>query len=413
VADRHVDHLLIGGGVAAGPCVETLRQENLDASILLVGREPDPPYDRSLCSKAYLQGSTSREEAWFHPADWYAENNIELLSRTSVLSLDAAAREVKLSTKEVVSFGSALLATGSNVRRLSVDGCQLEGIHYLRALGNADAIRADAENAERVVLVGGSYIGCEVAASLTLMGKRCAIVMMEPIVLSRQFGETIGRYLQERLQEHGVEIFGSDELERFEGEGRVARVVTKAGRELPADMVVVGAGVIPDVTLARGAGLELGERGGVIADRCLRSSAEGVFVAGDICEYDSVVHGRRLRVEHWDVAYNQGRVAALNMLGRETPYDVVPYFWSDLADWTSLEYVGPALEGWDEEVVRGSLEGGEFSVWHLKDGQLVATLSIGRSDDLEHARRLIASDVDLSGSLVALADPASDLAAIG
>jgi 3-phenylpropionate/trans-cinnamate dioxygenase ferredoxin reductase component len=413
VADRHVDHLLIGGGVAAGPCVETLRQENLDASILLVGREPDPPYDRSLCSKAYLRGSTSREEAWFHPADWYAENKIDLLSRTSVLSLDAAAREAKLSTKEVVSFGSALLATGSNVRRLSVDGCHLEGIHYLRALANSDAIRTDAENAERVVLIGGSYIGCEVAASLTTLGKRCAIVMLEPIVLSRQFGETVGRYLQDRLQEHGVEIYGSDELERFEGDGRVSRVVTKAGRELPADMVVVGAGVIPDVTLARGAGLSLGERGGVIADRCLRTSAEGVFVAGDICEYDSVVHGRRLRVEHWDVAYNQGRVAALNMLGRETPYDVVPYFWSDLADWASLEYVGPALDGWDEEVVRGSFADGEFSVWHLKRGQLVATLSIGRSDDLEHARRLIASDVDLSGSLVALGDPESDLAAIG
>jgi 3-phenylpropionate/trans-cinnamate dioxygenase ferredoxin reductase component len=413
VADRHVDHLLIGGGVAAGPAVETLREEGGDGSILLVGREADPPYDRSLCSKSYLQGKTSREEAWFHPADWYAENGVELLARTSVLKLDAAAREATLSSKEVVSFGSALLATGSNVRRLNVDGCHLEGIQYLRALGNADSIRGGAEDVERVVLIGGSYIGCEVAASLTLLGSRCAIVMMEPVVMSRQFGETVGRWLQDRLQEHGVEIYGSDELERFEGEERVARVVTKAGRELPAELVVVGAGVIPDVTLARGAELSLGDAGGVVADRCLATSAAGVFAAGDICEYDSVVHRRRLRVEHWDVAYNQGRVAALNMLGRETVYDVVPYFWSDLADWASLEYVGPAVDGWDEEVVRGSLDEGEFSVWYVKDGRLAAALSIDRSDDLEHARRLIASRADVSSALGALADPDEDLAAIG
>jgi 3-phenylpropionate/trans-cinnamate dioxygenase ferredoxin reductase subunit len=413
VADRHVEHLLIGGGVAAGYCATALREEGAEGAVLLVGRELDPPYDRPPCSKEYLQGRATREETYVHPADWYAENQVELLTRTSVMKLDPAARTAKLASKEEVSFDHALLATGANVRRLNVDGCDLEGIHYLRALGNADAIRSAAEQAEHVVLIGGSYIGCEVAASLTVLGKRCAIVMMEPVVLSRQFGETAGRFFQDRLQEHGIEVFGSDELERFEGDGRVQRVVTKAGRVLPADLVVVGAGAIPDVMLARAAGLELGESGGVRADRFLRTSAPGVYAAGDMVEYDSVVHGRPLRVEHWDVAVNQGRTAALNMLGREQPHDVVPYFWSDLADWASLEYVGPALDGWDEEVVRGSLADAEFSIWHVKDGRVAAALAVGRSDDLEHARRLIVSGADVSGRIAELADVNGDLVALG
>jgi 3-phenylpropionate/trans-cinnamate dioxygenase ferredoxin reductase subunit len=413
VPDRHVEHLLIGGGVAAGYCATALREEGAEGAVLLVGRELDPPYDRPPCSKEYLQGRATREETYVHPADWYAENQVELLTRTSVMKLDPAARTAKLASKEEVSFDHALLATGANVRRLNVDGCDLEGIHYLRALGNADAIRSAAEQAEHVVLIGGSYIGCEVAASLTVLGKRCAIVMMEPVVLSRQFGETAGRFFQDRLQEHGIEVFGSDELERFEGDGRVQRVVTKAGRVLPADLVVVGAGAIPDVMLARAAGLELGESGGVRADRFLRTSAPGVYAAGDMVEYDSVVHGRPLRVEHWDVAVNQGRTAALNMLGREQPHDVVPYFWSDLADWASLEYVGPALDGWDEEVVRGSLADAEFSIWHVKDGRVAAALAVGRSDDLEHARRLIVSGADVSGRIAELADVNGDLVALG
>jgi 3-phenylpropionate/trans-cinnamate dioxygenase ferredoxin reductase subunit len=413
VPDRHVEHLLIGGGVAAGYCATALREEGAEGAVLLVGRELDPPYDRPPCSKEYLQGRATREETYVHPADWYAENQVELLTRTSVMKLDPAARTAKLASKEEVSFDHALLATGANVRRLNVDGCDLEGIHYLRALGNADAIRSAAEQAEHVVLIGGSYIGCEVAASLTVLGKRCAIVMMEPVVLSRQFGETAGRFFQDRLQEHGIEVFGSDELERFEGDGRVQRVVTKAGRVLPADLVVVGAGAIPDVMLARAAGLELGESGGVRADRFLRTSAPGVYAAGDMVEYDSVVHGRPLRVEHWDVAVNQGRTAALNMLGREQPHDVVPYFWSDLADWASLEYVGPALDGWDEEVVRGSLADAEFSIWHVKHGRVAAALAVGRSDDLEHARRLIVSGADVSGRIAELADVNGDLVALG
>jgi 3-phenylpropionate/trans-cinnamate dioxygenase ferredoxin reductase subunit len=386
---RKVDYLLIGGGLASANCARWLREEGAKGEVLLIGREPDPPYNRPNCSKGYLQGKEAREEAYFRPSEWWGEQNIELLTRTSVSALDVPSRTVKLSTKEEIEFDKALIATGANVRRLNVDGCELEQIHYLRTLGNADAIREGVADAEEVVLIGGSYIGCEVAASLTLLGKHCTIVMQEQATLERGFGAQAGRFFQELLEAHGVTVHGGDELERFEGEGRVAKVVTRAGLELPADAVVVGAGVTPDVQLAQRAGLEIGERGGVRCSSRLQSSVDGVFAAGDICEYDSPTHrGVPVRIEHWDVAFNHGKTAALNMLGMDVPHEEVPYFFSVLADWGELEYVGPAYE-WDREIVRGSFDDGAFTVWYLKDGVVKAALAFGRSDDLDHARRLI------------------------
>jgi 3-phenylpropionate/trans-cinnamate dioxygenase ferredoxin reductase subunit len=238
---------------------------------------------------------------------------------------------------------------------------------------------------------------------------------MEDVTLSRTFGETAGRFFQNRLEEHGIIVHGGEELSHFEGaDGRVTSVVLKSGRALPADAVVIGAGAVPDVMLARSAGLSIGESGGVKLDSRLRTEVEGVFGAGDIAEYESVVHdGRRLRVEHWDVAFNQGKTAALNMLGKDVPHDVVPYFFSDLSDWASLEYVGPA-SAWDTELVRGSLNDGEFSVWYIADGRVVAALSVGRGDDLEHARRLIASSHTLAEHEVAkLGNLSEELGAVG
>jgi len=413
MADRHVGHLLIGGGLASANCARWLRESGADGDVLLVGREPDPPYNRPPCSKGYLQGAESRESTYFRPDEWWGEQRIELLTRTSVTKLDAGAKEATLSNGQSVSYDSALLATGANVRRLNVEGGELDGIHYLRTLGNADTIRADADG-QRVVLIGGSYIGCEVAASLVAGDHAtCEIVMQEAVTLERGFGAAAGRFLQSRLEEHGIAVHGEDALERFEGsDGRVTHVVTQRGLRLEADAVVIGAGVMPDVTLARSAGLDLDdERGGVLCDAQLATSAPGLWAAGDIASYDSVPNGRRIRIEHWDVAFNHGKTAALNMLGKGGPHDVVPYFFSDLADWASLEYVGPAAS-WDRELVRGSIDEGEFSVWYLAGGRVAGALSVGRSDDLEHARRLIAAGADLGERADALGDLSSDLGAL-
>jgi 3-phenylpropionate/trans-cinnamate dioxygenase ferredoxin reductase subunit len=385
---REVEFLLVGGGLASANCARWLRESGAKGEILLVGREPDPPYNRPECSKGYLRGEESREEPLFRPNEWWEEQKIELLTRTSVMSLDAQAHTAKLSDKQEVSFGKALIATGANVRRLNVPGCELEQIHYLRTLSNADAIREGVADVENVVLIGGSYIGCEVAASLTLMGKKATIVMQEEATLERSFGKQAGRFFQGLLESHGITVHGSDGLERFEGEGRVGKVLTTNGLDLPAGAVVVGAGVTPDIALAKRADLQIGERGGVRCSSRLETSAPGVFAAGDIAEYHSPLHDTHVRIEHWDVAFNHGKTAALNMLGREVPHEVVPYFYSVLGGWGELEYVGPAYE-WDEEIVRGSYDEGNFTTWYLKDGCVRAALTFGRSNDLDHARRLI------------------------
>ena len=411
MTDRRVDYLLVGGGMAAAHCALELRRRGADGSILLVGREPDPPYERPPLSKDYLRGESGREDAYVEGAGWYEENGVELLMGTSVMSLDSAARRAKLQTREEVEFGRALIATGARVNILHhLEGARLEGIHYLRTLGNSDAIRAEAEEAGHVVLIGGSYIGCEVTASLTAKGVACTMVMLEEVAMSRAFGEEVGRYFHELLESKGVEIAGGEELDSFVGEGRVRAVRTKSGREIECGAVVIGAGVHPETMLAERGGLAVED--GIVCDAKLETSVEGVFAAGDVCSYESVVHGRRLRIEHWDVALQQGRHAARGLMGEGEPYRVVPYFFSDLADWTSLEYVGPAAR-WDEIVWRGDRDAGEFSAWYLDGGKLAATLAVGRSEDVAEGRRMLEEGVDLSERKDALADRDTDLAEIG
>jgi 3-phenylpropionate/trans-cinnamate dioxygenase ferredoxin reductase subunit len=408
---RSVEYLLIGG-FACGYAAAELRKRGADGSILVVGREPEPPYERPPLTKEYLRGEASREDAHVNPLSWYEENGVDLRTGTNVMSLDPEARTVKLQGGDEVQFEKALIATGANVNILRVDGANLDRIHYVRTPGNSDNIRADAEKADRVVLVGGSYIACEVAASLKAKGTDCALVMMEDVALSRTFGEEAGRWFQELLESKGIEFHGGETLAAFEGDDHASAVVTESGKTIEGDMVVVGAGVRPDVMLAQKAGLEIDEEnGGIRCDETLQTSVDGIFAAGDVCSYDSGVHGRRIRVEHWDVAMQQGQHAARAMAGDAKPYDVVPYFFSDLADWAGLEYVGPATD-WDEVIWRGDRDAGEFAVFYVKDGKVAGALTVQRSEDLAHARTLLAEGVDVGGeeAKALLGDADSDLA---
>jgi len=379
---RRVEHLIVGAGTAGAAAARTLRGEG--AEVLLVGRELDPPYHRPPITKGLLQGAETRESTFFEGLE-----DIELLTRTSVMALDTGARVATLQSKEEIEYGSALVATGAMVRRLNAEGAQLDGIHYLRALANAESLRRDAEQAERVVCVGGSYIGCEAAASLTAMGKRCTVVMLEAEPLERGFGARAGHWFRSLLESHGVEVVGEGSVEAFTGGERVEAVQLDDGRSLPADVVVVGVGVLPDVMLARKSGLELGDTGGVRCDAQLRTSAEGVYAAGDVCEYASPLHdGRHVRIEHEDHAERQGETAARNMLGAGAEHRTVPYFFSDLADWASLEYVGGGAE-WDEEVVNGSPDDGRFSVWYRDRGRVRAVLDVNGHGDIDAGREAI------------------------
>ena len=389
--ERHIDVLLIGGGIASAHAAKELRDQGFEGSIALVTREQDPPYHRPPITKGYLQGAEDRDATLIFPEAWYAEHDVELLTRTPVMSADLEARTAKVG-RETVTFGQALIATGAMVRRLRVDGATRANIHYLRALANADTLRDAVADAERIVVVGGSYIATEVAASLALLGKASTIVMQEELPTERHFGPVAGRFVADLLSAHGVEVIGGADVVGFDGEGDddgpVGAVVCADGRRIGADLVVVGAGALPDVMLARKSGLVIGDSGGVSCDRMLRTSAEHVWAAGDMCEYDSVLHGRALRIEHEEVAAAQGRHAARAMLGSDEPFREVPYFWSDLADWATLEYVGPA-PAWDEEIVHGDPDEGAFSIFYVHEDRLLAALAVGRTDDIELAAALI------------------------
>ncbi|HEY4281240.1 MAG TPA: FAD-dependent oxidoreductase [Conexibacter sp.] len=375
--DRHVDHLLIGGGVASASCARALREEGATGSIMLVGRELDPPYRRPPATKAYLLGQLAREDLHVLPQQWYAEAGVELRTRTAVMALDADARTAKLAGGEVVAYGSALLATGAMVRRLQLDGMQLEGIHYIRAAGNADALRADLGAAERVVCVGGSYIGCEVAASVRALGTPCTIVMQEREPMARGFGELVGGVVAQHMREHGVEIVAQAEVARLEGTegGRVSGVRLADGRLLAADVVVCGTGAVPDTTLARRAGVAIGERGGVRCDATLASlSHSGLYAAGDVCEHDSPLSGSPLRLEHEAVAEAHGVTVARNMLGQRVEHTEPPSFWTELGDWLRLDLVG-LTDGCEQQELDGDAHAGTFSVRYLREGSVRAVVS--------------------------------------
>lgn len=391
---------MIGGGVAAASAARTLRERDYDGTITLVTRELDAPYHRPPGSKELLRGQQDLDDSLVLPAEWYAEHGIDLRTRTSVMSLDPVARTVKLQSKDELTYDRALLATGAMVRRLNVDGAGVRGIHYLRSLRNAQAIRRDLDEVggiggdARVVLIGGSYIGCEVAASLASLGVSCTMLMQESEPLERTFGPEIGRWVRKRLEDGGITVRGGVEVEGFAPadpeatDGRVGAVTIAGGERVAADLVVCGVGAQPDVMLGKRAGLDLGDTGGIRCDDHLRTSAAGLWAAGDICEYDSVVHGGAIRVEHEEVAIAQGAYVARQWLGEDRPFDVVPYFFSDLADWVSLESVGPART-WDRTIIEGSLDDDAFAAWFVEGRQVRGYASFNGAGDIDRATALI------------------------
>jgi 3-phenylpropionate/trans-cinnamate dioxygenase ferredoxin reductase component len=404
MADRSVDHLIIGGGIAGVTCARTLRESGARGPILVVNRDPDMPYHRPPVTKEFLRGTQQRADIQLAPDEWWDQAGVELVNRMSVAELDTAGRTAKLQNGERIAFKTALVATGALVRRMSVDGSHLDGIHYLRTPGNADSLRRDLRGAEQVVIIGGSYIACETAATLAARGGvEITMLMIERHPLMASFGGVASQWIRNAFARRRIHVVGGVKVHELEGHERVRYVHCTDGSRYEADVVVCGVGALPDVMLARKAGLELGEAGGVLCNERLETSAPGIYAAGDMCEYRSVVHdGAIMRIEHETVAADQGATVARNMLGAGVAHEAVPYFFSDLADWASIEYVGPALH-WDEEVVRGNLEIGSFSVWYLEEGRLRGVLAVDAAADLERGRQLIAARASLTAPEIAAA----------
>jgi 3-phenylpropionate/trans-cinnamate dioxygenase ferredoxin reductase subunit len=399
-------HVIVGAGLAGAKAAETLRTEGFDGRVVLIGDETELPYERPPLSKQVLRGEEEDTSASVHEESYYRDNDIELRLATRVESLDLAAGTVSTGDGEPIGFERLLLATGAAPRRLQLPGAELDGIHYLRTLPDCRALRTALQGATRLAVVGAGWIGSEVAASARQMGVEVALIDPLAAPLERVLGPELGAVYRDLHREHGVDLRMHTGVSGFSGRDKVTAVVTSAGDEIEADVVVVGIGVDPRLTLAQQAGLDI--EGGVSVDATLATSAPGVFAVGDIAAAWHPFLGRRIRVEHWANALNQGVAAAKNMLGAAEPYDLLPYFFSDQYD-LGMEYCGHATE-WDEVVFRGDRDSREFIAFWLADGRVVATLNANVWDVVDDLQALIRSRAVVEPARLAdLATPLTEL----
>ena len=378
-------YVVVGASLAGATAAVTLRDEGYEGRVVLVGEEPHVPYERPPLSKEYLRGEVPFERAFVHSADVYAEREIETRRGIRAVRLDTVENVVELAGGERLLFEKALIATGARNRRPAIPGLELEGVFDLRTVEDADRIRAEALPGRKAVVVGMGFIGSEVAASLRSLGVQVAVVAPGSAPLQHVLGEDVGGVLAEIHREHGVQLHFGDSVEAFEGAGRVERVATTAGRQIECDFAVLGVGVEPAAELAAGTGIEVDN--GIVVDEYCRTNVEGIYAAGDVANHYHPVFERRIRVEHWDNALKHGPAAARNMLGKDQPYEEIPWFWSDQYD-TNVQYAGFHTT-WDELVVRGTLEERSFVAFYCTKGRVLAAVAVNRGRDLRRSVPLI------------------------
>jgi NADPH-dependent 2,4-dienoyl-CoA reductase/sulfur reductase-like enzyme/nitrite reductase/ring-hydroxylating ferredoxin subunit len=365
--------VIVGGGGAGFAAAEMLRRRGFAGAITMISNDDAAPVDRPNLSKDYLAGSAAEDWVPLRGDDWYAENKITLKLKTEVTALDTSARKLTLDDGSTVTFDKLLLATGAEPVRLPIPGADLPHVHVLRSFDDSRAIIANAKDAKRAVVIGASFIGLEAAASLRAREIEVHVVAPEKRPLERVFGPELGDFVRKLHEEHGV-VFHLEDGVTAIGQDNVT---LKSGGTLPADLVVVGVGVRPRLTLAEKAGLTIDR--GVNVDEHLQTSAPGIYAAGDIARWPDPITGERIRVEHWVVAERQGQVAALNMLGQPTPFRAVPFFWSQHYD-VPINYVGHA-EKWDKIEIDGDVMKPDCVVRYRLGGRVLAVASIYRDGD--------------------------------
>ena len=402
-ADAPRSIVIVGASLAGATAATVLRDEGYDGSIHLIGAEDEPPYERPPLSKELLRGEASLDDALVRPASWYDEQGIDARFGTRAVQIDTPAREVVLAGGERLPYDRLLVSTGSRNRKLDVSGAGLSGVFDLRYHGDALRIREAATSGARVVCVGMGFIGAEVAASLRSVGCDVTVVEVFETTLYRILGREIGRVIEAIHRDQGVTMLFSDTIERFEGDGRLERVVTEAGVSIDADVAVIGVGTEPVVEIMAGTGLDRG--GGIPVNARLETAVPGVFVAGDVALHDHPAFGP-IRVEHYDNAVKMGEHAAHAMLGSEDAFDDPHWFWSDQYD-SKIEMAGYAPT-WDRMIVRGSLEDRSFCAFLLDDGGVLrSTVSLDWKRDVRRSFGLIKAQA--APDPAALADPDVDL----
>ena len=395
--------VVIGAGLAAGRCVTLLRKEGFDGPVTIVGDENQPPYERPPLSKEYMQGKKPLEKFQVHPLEWYAEHSVDTRFDDAAVAIDREAKKVRLASGEELPYDHIVIATGARSRHIDIPGSDLPQVHYLRDLAESDAIRAALVPGAELVIVGGGWIGLEVASSARQAGVNVTVLERDRWPLLAVLGDKIAENFTDLHRSHGVGVQTEVSVEEIVGEdGRVTGVRTST-ETIPADFVLIGVGAIPNTELAEAAGLEVDH--GVLVDEHLRSSDPDILAVGDVANAWNTAMKARLRVEHWDNAIRQGKLAAKVILGRDDVYDWQPYFYTDQYD-MGMEYVGHA-DGHDEVVARGDAGSGEFIVFWLHDGRVKAAMNVNIWDVNDDLRALIGADLSpgvLADHRVALKD---------
>jgi 3-phenylpropionate/trans-cinnamate dioxygenase ferredoxin reductase component len=383
-------HVIVGASLAGAKAAETLREEGFDGAVVLIGEEAERPYERPPLSKGFLLGKEAKSSIYVHEESWYAAHDVDLRLGTVATAIDRAGHRVELADGSSISYGRLLLTTGASPRRLDVPGGDLRGVRYLRTAGDSERLGAALAEAGQVVIAGAGWIGLEVAAAAREQGCEVTVIEPEPGALLRSVGPELGEMFTRLHRAHGVAFRFAEGVSELRGPGgRVAAAVTSSGAELPADLVVVGIGAVPNTGLAAAAGLEVGN--GVIVDAALRTSDPAIFAAGDVARAFNPLLGRQVRVEHWANALNGGPAAARSMLGQEVSYDRVPYFYSDQYE-LGMEASGlPEPGRYDQVVYRGDRESLEFIAFWLASGVVIAGMNVNVWDVTDDIQALIRS----------------------
>ena len=392
--------VIIGCGQAGGQAAASLRQEKYEGPITMIGQEPYIPYQRPPLSKQYLSGEQEKEKLSLRQESFYSEKEINLMLETSVLSLDPHKKELQLENDETVTYDKLLVATGGRPRKLEVDGHTLKGIHYLRNIDDVDAIKTQMSTSQNLVIVGGGYIGLEVASVAIKKGLTVSVLEMESRILERVTTEEMSAFYHQLHTDEGVNILTSTQAKAFKGSETVESVVC-GDHEIPADLVIVGIGILPNTEMAEAAGLETNN--GLVVDEHCRTSNEHIFAAGDCTNHPNPILNRRLRLESVPNAMEQGRVAASNMLGGSKSYASMPWFWSDQYE-HKLQMVGFSKDS-DQSVVRGDMESKSFTVFYLKDDSIIAADSVNNPKEFMASKQLVGK----KASIEALADTSIEL----
>jgi 3-phenylpropionate/trans-cinnamate dioxygenase ferredoxin reductase subunit len=395
--------VIIGAGQAAGRAAEAMRTQGFDGCVTIVGDEAYPPYERPALSKQVLIGEDEPDSTYVHQPAYYNEHQIKLKLGVSAKAIDRATKSVSLSDGTTLDYTKLLITTGSQLRRLSLPGSDLAGIYYLRGIDDSLAIRAALSTDAKVAVVGGGYIGLEVAAAARKRNCQVTVIEMMDQLIGRAAAPEIGTIFEAIHRGHGVDIRTSTTVTGFEGDGHVSRVLCGDSEPVDADIVIIGIGILPNDDLASAVGLATDN--GIVVDEHGRTEDPDIYAAGDVTNHPNAILGRRIRLESWQNAQNQAITAAKAMCGVEETYAQVPWFWSDQYD-VNLQIVGMP-EAWSEVVIRGDTGALTFTAFYLQDGCVVGANAINSPRDIPIARQMIQRGAKIDAA--ALADPETSL----